>query len=171
MKILSYDPYISMEDFSSFGVESVGLDDIFKYSDFVSVNCPFSKETSNMIGDRQYRMMKSSAYFISTARGGIHDETALAEVLSEGLIAGAGLDVFLPEPPTAGHPLMAFDNVIISPHIAGITSDCAYKMASWAAEQWISIFKGYRPQRLINEQAWSLYREKFERVNGSPAHN
>ena len=112
-------------------------------------------------------MMKSSAYFISTARGGIHDETALAEVLSEGLIAGAGLDVFQPEPPSANHPLLAFDNVIISPHIAGITSDCTYKMASWAAEQWISIFKGYRPQRLINEQAWSLYRERYERITGS----
>ena len=171
MKILAYDPYVLKEDFSSSGVESVSLDDVFKYSDFVSVNCPFTKETNNMIGDKQYRMMKSSAYFISTARGGIHDEIALAEVLSEGLIAGAGLDVFLPEPPSVSHPLMAFDNVIISPHIAGITSDCTYQMASWAAEQWISIFKGYRPQRLINEQAWSLYRQRFERITGSPVHD
>ena len=121
-----------------------------------------------MIGDRQYRMMKSSAYFISTARGGIHDEVALAGVLSEELIAGAGLDVFSPEPPSITHPLMEFNNVILSPHIAGITADCTYKMASWAADQWVSIFNGNRPPRLINEEVWDHYRERFKRIIGQP---
>ena len=166
MKVLAFDPYISEENFFKFGAESVGFEDIFSQSDFVSVNCPLTEETTDMIGDRQYRMMKSSAYFITTARGGIHDEAALAVVLSEGLIAGAGLDVFFPEPPSAEHPLMAFDNVIVSPHIAGITAECTYKMALWAAEQWVSIFKGRRPPRLINEQAWGCYRERFKRIIG-----
>ena len=148
--------------------EPVGFDDIFSQSDFVSVNCPLTEETTAMIGDREYRMMKPSAYFITTARGGIHDEAALAEVLSEDLIAGAGLDVFLPEPPPADHPLMAFDNVIISPHIAGITAECTYNMASWAAQQWVTIFKGQRPPRLINPEAWPAYRDRFERITGAP---
>ncbi len=168
MKVLAYDPYISEEDFHERGAEPVGFDEIFSQSDFVSINCPLTKETTAMIGEREYRMMKPSAYFITTARGGIHDEPALAGVLSEGLIAGAGLDVFDPEPPPAGHPLMAFDNVIISPHVAGITAECTYNMASWAAEQWVSIFRGQRPPRMINPEAWALYRERFERITGAP---
>jgi len=168
MKVLAYDPYISEDNFRQRGATPVGFDDIFSQSDFVSVNCPLTEETTAMIGDRQYRMMKPSAYFITTARGGIHDEAALAGVLSENLIAGAGLDVFDPEPPPADHPLMALDNVIISPHVAGITAECTYKMASWAAEQWVSIFKGERPPRLINSDAWDLYRERFESITGAP---
>ena len=168
MRVLAFDPYIAEADFQERGAEPVGFDDIFSQSDFVSVNCPLTEETTAMIGDREYRMMKPSAYFITTARGGIHDEAALAEVLSEDLIAGAGLDVFLPEPPPADHPLMAFDNVIISPHIAGITAECTYNMASWAAQQWVTIFKGQRPPRLINPEAWPAYRDRFERITGAP---
>ena len=168
MKVLACDPYITEDDFRQRGAEPVGFDDIFSQSDFVSVNCPLTEETTAMIGDREYRMMKPSAYFITTARGGIHDEAALAGVLSEDLIAGAGLDVFLPEPPPASHPLMAFDNVIISPHIAGITAECTYNMASWAAEQWVTIFKGHRPPRLINPESWPAYRERFGRITGAP---
>jgi len=169
MKVLAYDPYITPEDFRERGAEPVGFDDIFSASDFVSVNCPLTEETTNMIGAGEYRMMKRSAYFITTARGGIHDEAALADVLSEGLIAGAGLDVFDPEPPPADHPLMAFDNVIISPHVAGITDDCTHNMASWAARQWLTIFRGRRPPRLINPEAWPAYRERYRRVTGEDA--
>ena len=169
MKVLAYDPYISDADFRDRGGESVGFDEIFRQSDFVSVNCPLSEETTGMIGDREYRMMKPGAYFITTARGGIHDEAALARVISEGLIAGAGLDVFDPEPPPADHPLMAFDNVIISPHVAGITDDCLYNMATYAAEQWLTIFQGARPPRLVNPDVWPAYRERFGRVTGGTA--
>ncbi|NQV83287.1 MAG: hydroxyacid dehydrogenase [Rhodospirillales bacterium] len=168
MTVLAYDPYITEDDFRERGAQAVGFDEIFSKSDFVSVNCPLTAETTGMIGDREYRMMKSSAYFITTARGGIHDEAALAGVLSEDLIAGAGLDVFDPEPPAANHPLLAFDNVIVSPHVAGITDDCTYRMASWAAEQWVTIFQGHRPPRLINPEAWGVYRERFERIIGVP---
>jgi D-3-phosphoglycerate dehydrogenase len=169
MKVIAYDPYITAEDFKERGAESVSFDEIFKQSDFVSVNCPLSEETKAMIGDREYRMMKPEAYFITTARGGIHDEVALAAVLSDGAIAGAGLDVFDPEPPPADHPLMAFDNVVISPHVAGITDESTYNMASWAAEQWQTIFTGARPPRLINPDVWPAYRERFGRVTGGTA--
>ncbi len=169
MKVIAYDPYISDADFQERGGESVGFDEIFRQSDFVSVNCPLSEETAGMIGEREFELMKPTAYFITTARGGIHDEAALARVISEGLIAGAGLDVFAEEPPPADHPLMAFDNVIVSPHIAGITDDCTYNMASWAAEQWLTIFQGARPPRLINPDVWPAYRERFGRVTGGTA--
>ena len=169
MKVLAYDPYITDQDFKDRGAEAAGFDDIFRQSDFVSVNCPLTEETANMIGDAQYRMMKPTAYFITTARGGIQDEAALARVLSEDLIAGAGVDVFNPEPPPADHPLMAFDNVIISPHVAGITDDCLYNMAEYAAHQWLAIFKGERPPRLINPEAWPKYRDRFKAIIGHAA--
>ena len=169
MKVLAYDPYITDQDFKDRGAEAAGFDDIFRQSDFVSVNCPLTEETANMIGDAQYRMMKPTAYFITTARGGIQDEAALARVLSEDLIAGAGVDVFNPEPPPADHPLMAFDNVIISPHVAGITDDCLYNMAEYAAHQWLAIFKGERPPRLINPEAWPKYRDRFKAIIGYAA--
>ena len=169
MKVLAYDPYITDQDFKDRGAEAAGFDDIFRQSDFVSVNCPLTEETANMIGDAQYRMMKPTAYFITTARGGIQDEAALARVLSEDLIAGAGVDVFDPEPPPADHPLMVFDNVIISPHVAGITDDCLYNMAEYAAHQWLAIFKGERPPRLINPEAWPKYRDRFKAIIGHAA--
>ncbi len=169
MKVIAYDPYITDDDFKDRGAEKVGFEDIFTQSDFVSVNCPLSEETANMIGDGEYGLMKSTAYFITTARGGIHDEEALAVALGAGKIAGAGLDVFDPEPPSAAHPLMAFDNVIMSPHVAGITDECMYNMSEYAAKQWITIFQGQRPPRLINPDAWPRYRERFEQIMGAPA--
>ena len=113
--------------------------------------------------------MKKTAFFITTARGGIHDEAALAAALAENRIAGAGLDVFEEEPPPFDHPLMGFDNVIVSPHIAGITDDCTYNMAASAAEQWLTIFAGRRPPRLINPEVWPAYRGRFEEMFGVPA--
>ncbi len=169
MEVLASDPYITADDFRERGAAPVGFDDLLSRSDFVSVNCPLTEETTNMIGAGEYRKMKPSAYFITTARGGIHDEAALADALSHGLVAGAGLDVFDPEPPPADHPLMAFDNVVISPHVAGITDECTHNMASWAAEQWVTIFRGRRPPRLINPAAWPVYRERYKRVTGDDA--
>ena len=169
MRVIAYDPYITPEDFSEQGAQQVSFDDVFTEADFVSLNCPLTEETKSMVGMRVFELMKPTAYFITTARGGIQDEAALARVLSEDLIAGAGVDVFNPEPPPADHPLMAFDNVIISPHVAGITDDCLYNMAEYAAHQWLAIFKGERPPRLINPEAWPKYRDRFEAIIGHAA--
>ena len=169
MRVIAYDPYITPEDFSEQGAQQVSFDDVFTEADFVSLNCPLTEETKSMVGRREFELMKPTAYFITTARGGIHDEGALAAVMSEGGIAGAGLDVFAEEPPLLDHPLLEFDNVIVSPHIAGITDDCTYKMASWAAEQWLTIFRGARPPRLVNPDVWPAYRERVGRVTGEPA--
>ena len=168
MRVVACDPYITPDDFRERGAEPVGFEDVFRDADFVSVNCPLSDETRGMIGAGEYALMKPKAYFITTARGGIHDEDALAAALSEGSLAGAGLDVFEVEPPPPDHPLLAFDNVVVSPHIAGVTDECTYNMASWAAEQWLTIFDGGRPPRLVNPEVWSTYRERFERLIGVP---
>ncbi|MCH7937495.1 MAG: hydroxyacid dehydrogenase [Proteobacteria bacterium] len=169
MRVIACDPYITPVDFGERGAEQVSFDDVFAGADFVSINCPLTEETKAMVGKREFQLMKPTAYFITTARGRIHDEEALAAVLSDGGIAGAGLDVFAEEPPPLDHPLLNFDNVIVSPHIAGITDDSTYNMASSAAEQWLTIFRGARPPRLVNPDVWSAYRERFGRVTGETA--
>lgn len=168
MRVVACDPYITDDDFRERGAERVNLEDVFRDADFVSINCPLSDETRGMVGARLYALMKPTAYFITTARGGIHDEMALAKVLTGGRIAGAGLDVFDPEPPPLDHPLLKFDNVVVSPHNAGVTDDCTYNMAVYAADQWMTIFKGLRPPRLINPEAWPRYRKRFQRIFGVP---
>ena len=167
MPVLAYDPYLTREEIAARGAEKVELGGLLARSDFVTVHCPRSKETLGMFGREQFARMKPSAFFLNTARGGIHDETALAEALAARHIAGAGVDVFLVEPPPADHPLLAFDNVIASPHIAGVTHEAMHEMARAAAEQWTSIFAGHVPPRLVNPEVWSRYRDRFQQLLGS----
>ena len=110
--------------------------------------------------------MKPEAYFVTTARGFIHDETALAEALAAKRIAGAGLDVWEDEPPPHDHPLLGFDNVLVSPHIAGATEESRENMARFAAEQVLDILDGKRPPRLVNPEVWPAYCARFERLMG-----
>src|SRR5690606_25900329 len=110
--------------------------------------------------------MPSGAFLITTARGGIVDEQALAEALRSGHLAGAGIDVGMEEPPPPTHPPLARDNVIATYHTAGITEDSRTNVATWNAEQVVGILRGERPPRLINPEAWERYVERFERVFG-----
>jgi D-3-phosphoglycerate dehydrogenase / 2-oxoglutarate reductase len=166
MRVLACDPYLTADEVAKRGAEKVGLDQLLAQSDFVTVHCPRSTETLGIFGLAQFAAMKPSAYFINTARGGIHKEDDLALALSRGLMSGAGVDVFLKEPPSADHPLLAFDNVIASPHIAGVTHEAMHEMARAAAEQWIGLFEGEVPPRLVNPEAWPRYCERFERELG-----
>ena len=97
---------------------------------------------------------------------GLADEDALAEALRAKQIAGAGLDVWEDEPPPHDHPLMAFSNVVVSPHIAGSTIEARENMGRIAAEQALDILDGKKPPRLINPEVWPAYRERFERIMG-----
>jgi len=166
MTVLAYDPYLTAEQIAARGGEKVELGDLLRRSDFVSVHCPRSTETFGMIGVSELALMQPHAYFINTARGGIHDEAALATALTEGRIAGAGLDVFLQEPPPLDHPLLALDNVAISPHIAGMTVESMHEMVVATAHQWIAIFEGAVPPRLVNPEAWPRYSGRFTDVLG-----
>jgi len=166
MTVLAVDPYLLQDEMKARGAAKVGLAELLDRSDFVSVHCPRSAETLRMFGRDEFRRMRRSAFFVNTARGGIHCEAALEEALREGWIAGAGLDVFLKEPPPAAHPLLQFDNVIATPHTAGITAESLYAMAQASAEQWLTIFAGERPPRIVNPGAWSSFSARFAQVFG-----
>jgi D-3-phosphoglycerate dehydrogenase len=166
MRALACDPYLTEEQIAAHGAEKVTLDALLAQSDYVSLNCPRNAETRGMIGAEQYAAMQKHAYFITTARGGIHDEDALAEALAAGRIAGAGLDVWEKEPPPHTHPLMAFDNVVVSPHTAGVTVESRTNIARIAAEQMLDILDGKRPPRLLNPDVWPKYRQRFARILG-----
>jgi D-3-phosphoglycerate dehydrogenase len=166
MKVLAYDPFLSASEIAARGAEKVELDDLLRRSDYVSINCPLSKDNRGMIGARQFALMQPHAYFITTARGFIHDEAALLEALRNKQIAGAGLDVWSKEPPPADHPLLQFDNVLASPHTAGVTKEARINMGKIAAEQMLDALDGKRPPRIINPEVWPAYSRRFERVFG-----
>ena len=166
MNVLACDPHLSEAEIKQRGARKVDLDTLLATSDFVTVHCPRNNETLGMFGAEQFVRMKPSAFFLNTARGGIHKEGDLAEALTAKRIAGAGVDVFLQEPPPADHPLLAFDNVIASPHIAGVTHEAMHEMARAAAEQWIDLLSGKVPPRLVNPEAWPAYSARFQRELG-----
>jgi D-3-phosphoglycerate dehydrogenase len=166
MTVLAYDPYLSSDQVAARGGDKVELDELLRRADYVSVHCPRTKESFGMIGAAQFALMQPTAYFVNTARGGIHDEAALADSLTAGRIAGAGLDVFLQEPPPLDHPLLAIDNVIVTPHNAGMTAESVLEMVTATAHQWIDIFEGKVPPRLVNPEAWPLYSQRFSEVLG-----
>ena len=169
MSVLACDPYLTADQVKARGAHKVGLEELLARSDFVTVHCPRSKETLGMFAAAQFAVMKPSAFFLNTARGGIHNEEDLAKALAQGRLAGAGLDVFVVEPPPADHPLLAFENVIVSPHIAGVTHEAMHEMARAAAEQWVDIFAGKVPPRLVNPEAWPRYAQRFsEHLGFSP---
>jgi D-3-phosphoglycerate dehydrogenase / 2-oxoglutarate reductase len=166
MNVLAYDPYLSATEMAERGGEKVTLEELLCRSDYISISCPLTKESRGMIGARQFAMMQPHAYFITTARGFIHDEVALEEALREKRIAGAGLDVWAKEPPPPDHPLLQFDNVLASPHTAGVTREARENMARIAAEQMLDTLDGKRPPRLVNPQVWPAYVKRFERTFG-----
>jgi D-3-phosphoglycerate dehydrogenase / 2-oxoglutarate reductase len=166
MQVIAYDPYLDEKTMAERGAVKVTLDELMRRADFVSINCPLDDTTRGMIGAKEFALMQPHAYFITTARGFIHDERALAEALRAKKIAGAGLDVWDKEPPPADHPLLQFDNVIASPHTAGVTREARANMGKIAAEQLIMTLDGKRPPRIINPQVWPAYAKRFEQTFG-----
>jgi D-3-phosphoglycerate dehydrogenase len=167
MRVLAYDPHLTAEQITARGAEKVAtLEEMLRQADYVSVNCPHTAETRMMMGAAQFAMMQPHAYFITTARGGIHDEDALATALTAKQIAGAGLDVWEEEPPAPSHPLLKFNNVLVSPHTAGITRQSRHNIAKIAAEQMLDILDGKRPPRLLNPEVWPAYQDRFARILG-----
>jgi len=166
MRVLACDPYLTAAEVAARGAEKVELPDLLHRADVVSINCPLSEETRGLIGAREYALMQPHAYFISAARGHIHDEAALAEALRSQKIAGAGLDVWSKEPPPPDHPLLQFDNVLVSPHTAGVTVETRANMARIAAEQMLDALDGKRPPRIVNPEVWPDYAKRFERTFG-----
>jgi D-3-phosphoglycerate dehydrogenase len=166
MTVLAYDPFLDEKTIAERNATKVELDELCRRSDFISINCPLDDTTRGMIGARQFGLMQKHAYFITAARGHITDEKALEDALRSKQIAGAGLDVFAKEPPAMDHPLLQFDNVIASPHTAGVTKEARANMGKFAAEQLILTLDGKKPPRMVNPDVWPAYAKRFERTFG-----
>jgi D-3-phosphoglycerate dehydrogenase / 2-oxoglutarate reductase len=166
MEVVVCDPYLDDAAAQARGVRVVSLDELVAMSDFVQVTCPLTSETEGLIGKAQFAAMKPTAYFITTARGPVHDEAALLDALVGGRIAGAGLDVFHEEPPRPDNPLLHLDNVVATPHIAGATAEAARDLAVATATQWQTVFAGGVPPRLINPDVWPRYCDRFADIFG-----
>jgi D-3-phosphoglycerate dehydrogenase len=153
MNVLVYDPYKPAAEIKAAGCEPVAdLDAALPRADFVSIHCPKNPETVGMFNAARLQRMKPTAYLINTARGGIIDEPALYDALSSGKLAGAGLDVFEQEPPPSGHSLFALPNVIMAPHVAGVTREAVDRMSEQTARNILSALDG-QPlrQNVINQ--------------------
>jgi phosphoglycerate dehydrogenase-like enzyme len=154
MKYIAYDPYVNPVAMADVNARMVDLDTVLTESDFISINCPLTEETRGMIGERELRKMKKTAFLINAARGPIVDEKALIRALNEGWIKGAGLDVFEREPVPADNPLLEMDNVIVSPHFLCHTDEHFINMAYEWKEQVENILRGEMPEKLVNREVW-----------------
>ncbi len=142
VRISAYDPYLEDTDFFEGVNRAETLEDFIADVDILSIHCPRTGETENMIDVGRFARMKPTAHLINCARGGIVDEDALVQALERGGIAGAGIDVFDVEAPPADHPLWRFPNVILSPHIAGVTHESFERMGTMAVENAYRILNG-----------------------------
>jgi D-3-phosphoglycerate dehydrogenase len=143
MNVLVYDPYKSAAEIKAAGCEPVAdLDAALPRADFVSIHCPKTSETVGMFDAARLKRMKPTAYLINTARGGIVVESALYDALVSGKLAGAGLDVFEQEPPPSGHSLFGLPNVIMAPHVAGVTREAVDRMSEQTARNILSALDG-----------------------------
>ncbi|MCX7795556.1 MAG: hydroxyacid dehydrogenase [bacterium] len=157
MKILVYDPYVDEDRVKGVDGELVDLETLLRESDFVTIHAPLSSETKGLIGEKELRLMKPSSFIINMARGPIWDETAVAKALSEGWIKGAGTDVFVEEPPSKDNPLLKFNNIILSPHMAALTRECVMRMAMGAAQGVIDVLTGKSPKSIVNYSLLKKY--------------
>jgi D-3-phosphoglycerate dehydrogenase len=163
MPVLATDPFVPPEEIARRGARPVSLDELLATADIVSLHCPRDASTLRMFDAGRFAQMKRGAVFITTARGGIHDEQALAEALRDGRLSGAGLDVWDPEPPPLDHPLLRLQNVIATYHTAGVTHEARRNVATMGSEQIVQVLRGEKPPRLVNPEAWDAFRARFER--------
>lgn len=160
-RIIAYDPHVPNILFKTFKVEPVELDKLLKESDFVSMHAIPTPETKHMMGLQQFKKMKPTAYFINTARGELVDEKALYTALSEGLIAGAGLDVLEPEPPSPDNPLLKLNNLLITGHFAYYSEESREELFIRPWEEVARVLQGEWPHGLVNPQVKERFRAKW----------
>jgi len=159
MRVLAYDPYVSEEQAASMKVTLVhDLLELMSKADFVSIHTPLIPNTRSLIGEAEIAVMKPSAYLINTSRGAVVDEKALIRALQEGRIAGAGLDVFDPEPPEPDNPLLSMDNVVATPHLSSFTDEGRARMGIGVAQQVLQVLRGERPRFLADPAVWERRR-------------
>lgn len=164
MEVIVYDPYLSSQKVKEMGVTLwYDLPELLKESDIVSIHIPLTKETEGLIGERELKLMKPTAFLINVARGGIINEEALAKALKEKWIAGAATDVFSQEPPEPDNPLYKAENIILSPHMAALTKECVVRMATQVTKGVLDVLRGDKPEDIANLdllKEWKAKRKK-----------
>jgi D-3-phosphoglycerate dehydrogenase len=158
LEVCAFDPFFDQEVAVRFKVTPASLDEVLRTSDFVSLHLPLAQSTFHLIGEEQFQKMKTSAVLINTARGPVVDEKALVRALSEGQIAGAGLDVyeglsmFEPAPALLSHPLFGMGNVILTPHCGGCSEESLEELVHKGARQAVSVLRGEWPRHCVNRE-------------------
>jgi phosphoglycerate dehydrogenase-like enzyme len=161
-RLLASDPYASQSHATALGVELVDLDTLLAEADYAIVMCTFNDETLGLLNRDRLRSMKPTAYLVNVARGPIVDQAALTEVLVEGRIAGAGLDVFETEPPRADEPLLQLENVIVTGHAIAWTTETMVAACLEPCRAVIRLFHGQLPEHIVNREL--LEQEAFHRT-------
>jgi phosphoglycerate dehydrogenase-like enzyme len=152
MRVLAYSPHADPAEAAALGVRLAPLEEVLRQADFVSLHCRLTDQTRRLIGAEQLAWMRPTAYFINVARGELVDQAALAAALRERRIAGAGLDVFAVEPLPAGDPLLALDNVILTPHWLCSTTDVWRATGRAMAEGMLRAAQGEVPEHVVNAE-------------------
>jgi D-3-phosphoglycerate dehydrogenase / 2-oxoglutarate reductase len=160
MRVLAFDPYAAPARAEALGVTLLGtLEEVLSSADVVSLHCPAIPATYQLINARTLALMRRGSYLINVARGTVIDEAALVDALRSGQLAGAGLDVFDPEPAAADNPLFSLPNTICTPHIASYTEASVLRMRKMVCEQVAMALRGERPTELVNPEVWERRRE------------
>ena len=136
MRVIAYDPFVRS---APAGITLHGLDDVVRQSDILSLHCPLTAGSRNLINAERLAVMPSGSILVNTARGGLVDDAALVEALESGHLRAAGIDTFSEEPPPAGQPLRGVRNVIMTPHTGGVTSDAYRNMGTAAAANILAV--------------------------------
>ena len=168
MRFIAHDPYADPALAAELGVTPTDLDSIFRESDFVCVNCPLSEETHHLVNRERLALMKPTAFLVNTARGPIVDQAALTDALRERRIAGAGIDVFEREPPDADDPLLALDNVIVTPHALCWTDQLFSGSGAADVRAVLAVMAGREPKGIVNRDVvdrpgWSTRLKEYAR--------
>ena len=157
LKVIAYDPLLTDAQIAERGAAPVTFDALLQQADIVSLHCPLNAVTRGMVNAAALRRMKRGALFVSTARGGIHDEAALLAALESGHIAGAGLDVWQVEPPPPRSGLLQRPDVAAAFHTGGVTHEGRRKVAQGSATQIMDMLAGRKPARLLNPEVWPRF--------------
>lgn len=150
LKTIGYDPYLDKSVAEKHGITLVNLPELLKEADYVSLHTPLYQETRKLIGEKELKQMKPTAYLINTSRGGVVDEAALIKALREKWIAGAGLDVFEVEPIEPDNPLLKMDNVVLTPHCAANSSTSLKRLKLSVAQEAARVLTGKWPRHWVN---------------------
>ena len=169
MKFIAHDPYADPKVAQELGVRLVGLEELFREADVLSVSCPLNDETHHIVNAERLALMKPGAYLINTSRGPVVDEKALTRALQERRIGGAGLDVFEEEPSPADNPLYRLDNVLVTPHALCWTDQCFAGIGAADVKAVFDVMHGRVPTGIVNREivdrpAW---REKLKRYQAA----